>query len=52
MDMVGNVFGIEVYKDYFYIILMELFVNVLEYGILKLDFDLKCIEQGYLDYYQ
>lgn len=52
IDTIGEMLPLKHHKGYLHTILVELFANALEHGVLKISSTLKKSQQGYISYYQ
>jgi hypothetical protein len=52
LQMINDMQGLHVHNEILYLIVAELYINALDYGILKLDPDLKKTATGFAQYYE
>ena len=52
LQMINDMQGLHVHNEILYLIVAELYTNALDYGVLKLDSDLKTTAAGFAQYYE
>lgn len=51
LQMINDMQGLHVHNEILYLIVAELYINALDYGVLKLDSDMKKTASGFAQYY-
>ncbi len=52
LQMINDMQGLHIHNEILYLIVAELYLNALDYGVLKLDSDLKKTATGFSEYYE